>query len=75
MENFNRMTIRPAGPAFQVFKLNRYQSGRPTDMGQLRFTWAVSPAAKVRFTGTYDDCCKFIEEQGAVFMSEHGIPC
>ncbi len=75
MENFNRMTIRPAGAAFQVFKLNRYQSGRPTDMGQLRFTWAVSPAAKPRFTGTYDECAAFITLQGAQYMSEHSIPC
>jgi len=75
MTNFNRMTIRANGNTFQVFKMKPSQEGGwSTDMGQKRIVWSVSRVASVRFSGSHSECCKFIEQEGAVFMSEHGLP-
>lgn len=74
MTNYNRMTIR-AGEVCQVFKLKPKQHGGwATDMGSKRFAWSVSRIAKPLFSGTYGECLSFIQEQGAEFMTEHGIP-
>lgn len=76
MNNFNRMTIRENGASFSVFKMKSKQvGGWATDMAAKKFSWFVSRAAAPRFTGTYAECAKFIEVEGAVFMSEHGIAC
>lgn len=73
--NYNRMTIRTKGEICEVFKLiNSQVGGYATDMGAKRFTWNVSAIAKPRFTGTYQQCMDFISDQGAQFMTEHGIP-
>lgn len=74
MENYNRMTIRTDGGTCQVFKMKRQRSGGwATDMAAQRFSYFVSTVAKSQFEGTYGDCLSFIEEQGALFMTEHGI--
>lgn len=74
--NYFRMTIRPFGDVFQVFKLKRQRAGGyATDMQGARFVWFVSGAARAEFTGTYGECCAYIESKGAEFMSEHGISC
>ena len=76
MTNFNRMTIRAKGQEFQVFKMKPVQiGGWSTDMAAKKFSWTVSRVAAVRFTGSYAECAKFIEAEGAEFMSEHGIGC
>ncbi len=73
--NFNRMTIRAKGEVCEVFKLvNKEIGGYATDMAAKRCTWTVSPIAKARFRGTYQQCLDFIADQGAQFMTEHGIP-
>lgn len=70
-----RMTIRTCGEQFQVFgmkrEVTRVGTGYPADFGG----WFVSRAARAQFTGTYSECSAFIQEQGAQFMSEHGISC
>ena len=72
--NYNRMTVRANGEQFQVFKMKRKaEGGYATDMAALRFVWFVSPIAKPQFEGFYAECLKFIKEQGAEFMTEHGI--
>lgn len=73
MTNFNRMTIRSVGDKFQVFKLKAHHTGTPTDMAARKVKWFVSPVASAKFTGSYDECAKFIESQSAEFMSEHGM--
>lgn len=76
MTNFNRMNIRENGSAFSVFKMKAQQvGGWSTDMAAKKFSWSVSSVAAPRFTGTYAECAKFIENEGAEFMSEHGIAC
>lgn len=76
MENFNRMTIRAKAGSCQVFKMKRERAGGwATDGAAQHFSYSVSRAAAPRFEGNYGDCLKFIEECGAVFMTEHGIAC
>jgi hypothetical protein len=76
MNNFNRMTIRENGTVFSVFKMKSQQvGGWTTDMAAKKFSWFVSRIAAPRFTGTYAECTRFIESEGAEFMSEHGIAC
>lgn len=72
---FLRMTIRPDGGCFSVFKMQRSRaSGYATDMAAQRFAWSVPRHARCRFRGTYADCLAYIAAEGAQFMSEHGIP-
>ena len=72
---FLRMTVRPDGAGFAVFKLQRARaSGYATDGAAQRFVWSVPRHARPRFRGTYADCLDHIAAAGAQFMSEHGIP-
>jgi len=74
-ENFNRMTIRQHGSQFAVFKMKRERSGGyATDMAGQRFIYSVSRVAAPRKIGTYSECAAFIQSEGALFMSEHGLP-
>lgn len=77
MTNYNRMTIRQFGESFQVFKMkpNHKHAGSVSGGGYKLTTWTVSAIAKARYTGTYSSCMSYISENGAVFMTEHGIPC
>lgn len=72
--NFNRMTVRESAGKFQVFKMKPVTHVSATGGGYRPVSWVVSRFAAVRFEGTYAECMGFIEQSGAQYMSEHGLP-
>ena len=74
--NYNRMTIRKSDVGYQVFKMNpsHENAGSVSGGGFRKTSFSVRAASKARFTGTYAECFEFIQENGAEYMSEHGLP-
>jgi len=74
--NYNRMTIHESGAGFQVFKMHtsHQYAGAVSGGGFRKTTFIVRASAKPLFTGNYVECHEFIRQNGAEFMSEHGLP-
>lgn len=62
MSNY-KMTIKNN----QVFKLKIGHTGTPTDMGQSKKYFFISPISKPLYVGRHNDCIKFIESMGAEY--------
>ena len=68
--NYHKMTIKPYGENFAVWKLKRRQCyGYATDMAGAIFEWFISQSATAKFIGSYEDCLSFIHSDGAEFMA------
>ena len=70
------MTIETDGDTCFVFKLkpDHKHAGSVSGGGFRLTTWNKSAIAKPLFVGKYDDCLNYIKQQGAEFMTNHGIP-
>jgi hypothetical protein len=72
--NYSRMTIKESGDFFCVFKLKPHRRQYATGGGYNPIRWFVPATAKPKCIGTYAECMNYITTQGAIFMSDHGLP-